>query len=52
MELSEQFDVHANQITEWNNQLVNQAETVFLTKAEQRASASEPNVKNLQAKIG
>ena len=52
VELSEQFDVHANQITEWKNQLVQQAESVFLTKAEQRASESGPSVKDLQAKIG
>ena len=33
-ELTEQFDVHANQITEWKKQLLAQAEEVFLTKAE------------------
>ena len=49
VELSEQFDLHANQITEWKNQLVSQAENVFLTKPEQRASKSGPSVKDLQA---
>ncbi len=51
-ELTEQFDVHANQITEWKKQLLNQAEAVFLTKAERRAIVSGPRVKDLQAKIG
>ena len=52
VELSEQFDVHANQITEWKNQLLKQAENVFLTHAERRTSESGPSVKDLQAKIG
>jgi len=51
-ELTEQFDVHANQITEWKKQLLNQAEDVFLTKAERRAIESGPSTKDLQAKIG
>ncbi len=52
VELSEQFDVHANQITEWKNQLLNSAEGVFLTKAERRELESGPSVKDLRAKIG
>ncbi len=52
VELSEQFDVHANQITDWKNQLLNSAEGVFLTKAERRELESGPSVKDLQAKIG
>jgi transposase-like protein len=51
-ELTEQFDVHANQITEWKNQLLKQAEGVFLTKAERKAAESGPSTKDLQAKIG
>ena len=51
-ELTEQFDVHANQITEWKKQLLSQAEDVFLTKAERRAIESGPSTKDLQAKIG
>ena len=43
-ELTEQFDVHANQSTEWKKQLLNQAEDVFLTKAERRAIESGPSV--------
>jgi len=51
-ELSEQFDVHANQITDWKTQLLKSAEEVFLTKAERRELESGPSVKDLQAKIG
>ena len=52
VELSEQFDVHVNQITEWKNQLLKQAENVFLTQSERRAAEPGPSVKDLQAKIG
>ncbi|MAT64991.1 MAG: IS3 family transposase [Gammaproteobacteria bacterium] len=52
VELAEQFDVHANQITEWKRQLLSQAEEAFLTKAERKAAESGPSVKDLQAKIG
>ena len=52
VELSEQFDVHANQITDWKIQLLKSAEEVFLTKAERRELESGPSVKDLQAKIG
>ena len=51
-ELTAQFDVHANQITEWKKQLLDQVEGVFLTKAERREVESGPSVKDLQAKIG
>ena len=51
-ELTEQFDVHANQIAEWKKRLLYQAEDVFLTKAERRAAESGPSTKDLQAKIG
>ncbi len=52
VELSEQFDVHANQITDWKSQLLKSAEGVFLTKAERRELELGPSVKDLQAKIG
>jgi transposase-like protein len=52
VELAEQFDVHANQITDWKNQLLASAEESFLTKAERRELESGPSVKDLQAKIG
>ena len=49
-ELSQKFDVHPNQITQWKTQLLEQASTVF----EQGGSSKEPsfNVKTLHAKIG
>lgn len=52
VELAEQFDVHANQITEWKRQLLGQAEDAFLTKTERKAAESGPSVRDLQAKIG
>ena len=52
VELSEQFDVHANQITKWNNQLLKQAENEFLAQSERRASDAGPKLKDLQSKNG
>ena len=50
-ELAKQFDVHANQITQWKTQLVEGALGVFLTPAERREAVG-PSVKDMQAKIG
>ena len=49
VELSEQFDVHANQITQWKNQLLERAEDAF-----EGTGSKEPpvDVKTLHAKIG
>ena len=49
--LAERFDLHANQITSWKNQLVEQAVAVF---AESAAGDGGPpiDVKALHAKIG
>lgn len=48
-ELSEQFDVHANQITQWKTQLLERATDAF-----DGGHATEPavDVKSLHAKIG
>lgn len=50
-ELSQQFDVHVNQITQWKSQLLERASEVFTTAAE-RTEATGPSVKELHAKIG
>ena len=51
-ELSQQFDVHANQITTWRSQLLEGAAGVF--GAEGTSEAAEPaiDIKTLHAKIG
>ncbi len=50
-ELSEQFDLHQNQIQEWKKQLLEQAESVF-GSAHDRKAANESHLKDLHAKIG
>ena len=52
MELSEKFDVHANQILQWKTQLLEGAMGIFLTPAEKRDAGGGPSVKDMQAKIG
>jgi len=49
-ELSEQFDVHPNQITDWKQQLQDSAADVF--DGPPKAKAAEPDLKVLHAKIG
>jgi len=50
-ELSEQFDVHQNQITDWRRKLLDQADQVF-GRGGASPSESEHKVKELHAKIG
>jgi len=50
-ELSEQFDVHQNQIQDWRRKLLDQADQVF-ERGGASPSESEHKVKDLHAKIG
>ena len=50
-ELSQQFDVHINQITQWKGQLLERASEVFVTAAD-RTEAAGPGVKERHTKIG
>ena len=51
IQLAQQFDVHANQITQWKTQLLDRAKDSFETAAE-RSEKAGPSVKDMQAKIG
>ncbi|MGH8531126.1 MAG: IS3 family transposase [Nevskiales bacterium] len=51
VELAEQFDLHANQITQWKAELLERAVEMFSTPAE-RAAQHGPSTADLQAKIG
>ena len=50
-ELSEQFDVHQNQIQDWRRKLLDQADQVF-GRGGASPYESEHKVKELHAKIG
>ncbi len=49
-ELVKKFDVHANQITDWNKQLLSNASDVF-GKGAQQAEESAETIAQLHAKI-
>ncbi|CAN7550912.1 IS3 family transposase [Pararhizobium sp. LjRoot238] len=52
VELSQQFDVHANQIKQWKDQLLEGATGVFGDEAKAEPAAPTVDVKTLHAKIG
>ena len=49
-EMSEQFDVHPSQISEWKQQLLESAADVF--GGARHAKTQEPDLRVLHAKIG
>lgn len=51
-ELSQQFDVHANQIAQWRSQLLEGAAGVFGSEPGAIATTPAIDVKTLHAKIG
>ena len=51
IQLAQQFDAHANQITPWKTQWFDRAKDSLKTAAERSESAS-PSVKDIQAKTG
>ena len=51
-ELAEQFDVRANQITQWKSQLLEGAVGVFGGESKTEPAAAAVDLKTLHAKIG
>jgi transposase-like protein len=49
-QLAQRFDVHSNQISQWQDELLQRAAEIFATAADKRAQA--PDLKGLHAKIG
>ena len=50
--MAQQFDVHANQITQWKSQLLEGAAGVFGGDAKAEPADAAVDVKTLHAKIG
>ncbi len=50
-QLASEFDVHANQIQSWRNQLKNDIGSLFESQAEKRKDYQQ-EIKDLQAKVG
>ena len=51
-ELSTQYDVHTNQITQWKSELIMRSTEIFSTAAERKEAAAGPDVGALHTKIG
>ena len=51
-ELSTQYEVHVNQITQWKSELIARSTEIFATAAERKEAPSLPDVGSLHAKIG
>jgi transposase len=51
-ELAGQFDVHANQLTQWKSQLLEASVGVFGGEAKVEPAAAAVDLKTLHAKIG
>lgn len=50
-ELASQYNLHPTQITQWKNELIQNAATLFASKADKKKDQAE-DVEKLHAKIG